>query len=61
MMASSYKGAWPIVVLLAMTGVTPVMALEKVLGVTAGHNEMMAFVESRIDEAEREVSSRGSR
>lgn len=42
----------PIVVLLAMTGVTQVMALEKVLGVTAGHNEMIDFVDSWIDRAE---------
>jgi AcrR family transcriptional regulator len=43
----------PIVVLLAMTGVTQMMALEKTLGVTDGHDEMMAFVEQRIDGAER--------
>jgi AcrR family transcriptional regulator len=35
----------PIVVLLAMTGVTQVMALETVLGVTAGHRELTDFVE----------------
>jgi AcrR family transcriptional regulator len=49
----------PIVVLLAMTGVTQVMALEKVLGVTAGHNELIDFVDSWIDEAERDLPNHG--
>jgi AcrR family transcriptional regulator len=43
----------PIVVLLAMTGVTQVMALETALGVTAGHREMMAFVDGWLDKAGR--------
>jgi TetR/AcrR family transcriptional regulator len=43
----------PIVVLMAMTGVTQVMALEKALGVTTGHDEMSAFAARWIDEAER--------
>jgi hypothetical protein len=42
----------PIVGLLAMLGVSQVMALEEGLGVTAGHREMMEFVESWIDEIE---------
>jgi AcrR family transcriptional regulator len=42
-----------IVVLLAMTGVTQVMALETALGVTAGHREMMAFVDGWIDKVGR--------
>jgi AcrR family transcriptional regulator len=46
----------PIVVLLAMTGVTQIMALEQVLGVTDGHAEMQAFVEAWIDEAERDLA-----
>ena len=46
----------PIVVLLAMTGVTQVMALETALGVTAGHLEMTEFVDAWIDEAERDLA-----
>ena len=46
----------PIVVLLAMTGVTQVMALETALGVTAGHAEMTEFVDAWIDEAERDLA-----
>ncbi|MDQ1433078.1 MAG: hypothetical protein QOF40_3680 [Actinomycetota bacterium] len=46
----------PIVVLLAMTGVTQVMALETALGMTAGHTEMTEFVEAWIDEAERDLA-----
>ena len=42
----------PIVVLLAMTGVSQVMALEVALGVTVGHDEMMEFVEHWIDVTE---------
>jgi TetR/AcrR family transcriptional regulator len=42
----------PVVVMLAMTGVTQVMALETALGVTDGHDEMMMFVDSWLDEAE---------
>ena len=45
----------PIVLLLAMTGVTQVMALETTLGVTAGHAEMTQFVDAWIDEAERDL------
>jgi hypothetical protein len=46
----------PIVVLLAMTGVTQVMALETALGVTAGHLEMTEFVDAWIDDAERDLA-----
>ena len=42
----------PMVVLLAMTGVSQVMALEAALGVTDGHREMMDFVDGWIDMAE---------
>jgi TetR/AcrR family transcriptional regulator len=42
----------PVVVLLAMTGVTQVIALEAALGVTEGHAEMMAFVDTWLDETE---------
>jgi len=45
----------PVVVLLAMTGVTQVMALEAALGVTAGHVEMTEFVNAWLDEAERDL------
>src|SRR3954471_3203021 len=44
----------PIVLMLAMTGVTQVMALEEALGVTGGHEEMLEFVAARIEEMERE-------
>jgi hypothetical protein len=37
-----------------------VMALEKTLGVTAGHNEMMDFVNTRIDESERDLPNRAA-
>jgi AcrR family transcriptional regulator len=46
----------PVVVLLAMIGVTQIMALEQVLGVTGGHAEMKAYVEAWIDEAERDLA-----
>ncbi len=48
----------PIVVLLAMTGVTQVMTLEEALGVTEGHREMMTFVDAWLDEAERDRANR---
>jgi AcrR family transcriptional regulator len=46
----------PIVLLLAMTGVTQVMALETALGVTAGHAEMTEFVDAWIQKAERDLA-----
>ena len=44
----------PIVLMLAMTGVTQVMALEEALGVSGGHQEMLEFVAARIEETEHE-------
>jgi AcrR family transcriptional regulator len=46
----------PVVVLLAMTGITQIMAIEQVIGVTGGHAEMRAFVDAWIDEAERDLA-----
>ena len=51
----------PIVVLLAMTGVTQVMALETALGVTTGHRETMDFVDSWIDKGERDLGAEQER
>lgn len=48
----------PVVALLAMTGLTQVLALEGALGVTAGHDTTVAFVERAI---ERAVRGRGRR
>jgi hypothetical protein len=42
----------PIAALLLMTGLTQVLALERVLGVTAGHDATDAFVQSVIDRLE---------
>jgi AcrR family transcriptional regulator len=42
----------PVVVLLALTGVTQVMAIEEALGVTDGHRETLAFVDAWIDRTE---------
>jgi hypothetical protein len=36
-----------------MTGLTQVLSLERVLGVTAGHDATVAFVQSLIDQLER--------
>jgi TetR/AcrR family transcriptional regulator len=44
----------PIVVLLAMSGVSQAIAIEEALGITSGHEEMVQFVEGWIDEAERD-------
>jgi TetR/AcrR family transcriptional regulator len=44
----------PIAALLLMTGVTQVLALEKALGITSGHKEIVAFVErslARLEDA----------
>ena len=38
----------PIVALLLMTGVTQVLAQEKVLGVTAGHRETLDYIEQAV-------------
>jgi len=37
----------PLVAVLTMTGLSQVMVLEDALGVTAGHDTMVAFVEPR--------------
>jgi AcrR family transcriptional regulator len=42
----------PVVVMMAMTGVSQVMAIEAALGVTEGHDEMMVFVDNWLDEVE---------
>lgn len=44
----------PVVVLLAMSGVSQTIAIEEALGITSGHEEMVQFVERWIDEAERD-------
>ena len=44
----------PVVVLLAMSGVSQAIAIEEALGITSGHEEMVQFVEGWIDEAERD-------
>jgi hypothetical protein len=42
----------PIVALLLMTGLSQVLALERGLGVTAGHDATTRFVQSVIDRLE---------
>jgi len=42
----------PIVALLMMTGLSQVMALEKALGVTAGHDATASFIENTISRLE---------
>src|SRR6202046_3553798 len=42
----------PVAALLLMTGLTQVLSLERVLGVTAGHDATVAFVQSVIDQLE---------
>ncbi len=42
----------PTVALLAMTGISQVIALERALGITTGHEETRAFVERHIDQLE---------
>jgi hypothetical protein len=42
----------PIVGLLLMTGLSQVLSLERVLGVTAGHDATVAFVQDVIDRLE---------
>jgi AcrR family transcriptional regulator len=42
----------PIVALLAMTGLTQVLALEEALGVTAGHEETRSFIERVLAQLE---------
>ena len=43
----------PVVALLAMTGISQVVALEQALGITTGHEETLAFVERHIDQLEK--------
>ena len=50
----------PIVALLLMTGVTQVLALEDALGVTAGHDTTIAFIERAIAELEGPSSQSGT-
>ncbi len=42
----------PIAALLLMTGLSQVMALEQVLGVTAGHEETVAYIDRVVAELE---------
>ncbi|MGH9016776.1 MAG: TetR/AcrR family transcriptional regulator [Acidimicrobiales bacterium] len=46
------EGVPPVVALLLMTGLSQVLSLERTLGVTAGHEETVAFVGSLIDRLE---------
>ena len=50
----------PIVALLLMTGLTQIMALERALGVTAGHDTVVDYIESVVArlESDRSESSR---
>jgi AcrR family transcriptional regulator len=50
-----------VVALLAMTGISQVLALEKALGITTGHDETLAFVERHIDQLEGAPVPAGSR
>ena len=51
----------PVVTLLAMTGLTQVLALEGSLGVRAGHEETLAYVERFITDLEARAGSRRQR
>jgi AcrR family transcriptional regulator len=42
----------PVVALVLMTGLTQVMALEASLGITAGHDDVVAFIDRVLDEIE---------
>ena len=42
----------PIVALLLMTGVSQVMAIEQALGVTAGHDTTIAYIDDAITRLE---------
>jgi AcrR family transcriptional regulator len=42
----------PVVVVLAMTGFSQILVLEKALGITSGHDEMVALVERTLEELE---------
>ncbi|MFZ0664263.1 MAG: TetR/AcrR family transcriptional regulator [Acidimicrobiales bacterium] len=47
----------PVVALLLMTGLSQVMSIERSLGVTAGHTETVAFVNSLIDRLDPDSST----
>jgi AcrR family transcriptional regulator len=47
----------PIVALLLMTGLSQVLGIEDTLGMTAGHDTTLAFVEQVIDQLERRAPS----
>jgi AcrR family transcriptional regulator len=49
----------PAAVLLLMTGLTQVLSLERALGVRAGHDETLAFVERAIDALQPAPGRRG--
>jgi hypothetical protein len=52
---------WPaVVVVVAMTGLSQVLALEKALGITSGHDETVALVERFLSEVEGPDPSRGA-
>jgi AcrR family transcriptional regulator len=51
----------PVVVVLAMTGVSQVLILEKALGMTTGHDETMAVVERYLRELEKDPPTTASR
>jgi hypothetical protein len=42
----------PVVALLLMTGLSQVLSLEEVLGISAGHKETVAYVRALIDRLE---------
>ena len=44
-------GITPEVVLVAMAGVAQLIALERALGVSGGHEQALAFVEQYLDDA----------
>jgi TetR/AcrR family transcriptional regulator len=46
----------PVAVVLAMTGVSQVLVLENALGITSGHDEMVALVERYLDDLEGSVT-----
>ena len=51
----------PVVVVLAMTGLSQVLVLEKALGITAGHDQTVAFVKRYLSELEGRQGERGGR
>lgn len=51
-------GITPDVILVAMAGVSQLIALERGLGVSGGHDRTLAFVERYLDNSERRPTSR---